>query len=75
MKDYVVNSKLIDEWNWDKNSAIGIYPDKITLGSGKKFGGLAKMGMNIKCQYIEEKKIAIIVHIVLERKFLLGLMI
>ena len=44
MKDYVVNSKLIDEWNWDKNSAIGIYPDKITLGSGKKVWWTCKNG-------------------------------
>lgn len=36
MKDYVINSPLINEWNWEKNNELGFYPDKITLGSGKK---------------------------------------
>lgn len=29
-KDFMVN------WNWEKNNNLGIYPDKITLGSDKK---------------------------------------
>ena len=36
MKDLIVNNELINEWNWEKNNELGIYPDKITLGSGKK---------------------------------------
>lgn len=36
-KKYVINNKkLISEWNWEKNNAINIYPDKITCGSGIK---------------------------------------
>ena len=36
MKDFVINSDLIDEWNWEKNNELGFYPDKLTLGSGKQ---------------------------------------
>ena len=36
MKDFVINSDLIDEWNWEKNNELGLYPDALTLGSGKK---------------------------------------
>ena len=35
MKDFVVNSNLINEWHWKKNNELKVYPDKITLGSGK----------------------------------------
>lgn len=36
-KDFVVNDlKLIQEWDFDKNNALNIFPDKITLGSDKK---------------------------------------
>jgi hypothetical protein len=35
MKDFVINSDLINEWNWGKNNELGLYPDQITLGSGK----------------------------------------
>lgn len=36
MKDFVINSVLMDEWNHEKNNELNFYPDKITLGSGKK---------------------------------------
>ena len=36
MKDYIVNHKLIDEWDWGKNSEFGLDPNKLTLGSNKK---------------------------------------
>lgn len=36
MKDFIINSKLINEWHLEKNDKLGFYPDKITLGSGKK---------------------------------------
>lgn len=36
MRDYVINSSLIDEWNWKKNNELNLKPDKITLGSRKK---------------------------------------
>lgn len=35
MKDFVINSDLIQEWNWEKNNELGFYPDQITLGSGR----------------------------------------
>ena len=36
-KDYVINSKeLMKDWNWEKNTSLGVFPDKITLGSNKK---------------------------------------
>ena len=41
MKDFVINSDLIDEWNWENNNELGLYPDALTLGSGKK--GLVDM--------------------------------
>lgn len=36
-KDYVINNILLmDEWDYEKNSAIGLFPDKLTCGSNKK---------------------------------------
>ena len=36
-KQYVSdNAQLMAEWDWDKNSELGLYPDKLTCGSGKK---------------------------------------
>lgn len=35
MRDYVIDSDLICEWNWLKNNELGVFPDQITLGSGK----------------------------------------
>ena len=32
----MINSDLIDEWDWEKNNELGFYPDQITLGSGKR---------------------------------------
>lgn len=31
MRDYVINSNLINEWDLEKNNELGLYPDKITL--------------------------------------------
>lgn len=36
MKYYIVNNKLINEWDWEKNSGLGLDPNKLTLGSNKK---------------------------------------
>ena len=30
------NPDLMKEWDWTKNDALGLYPEKITLGSNKK---------------------------------------
>ena len=30
------NPDLMKEWDWAKNDALGLYPEKITLGSNKK---------------------------------------
>ncbi len=36
-KDYVINNKdLMKEWNWEKNSSLGLFPDKLTCGSNRK---------------------------------------
>ncbi len=36
-KDYLINNEnLMKEWNWEKNNSLGLFPDKITLGSNKK---------------------------------------
>ena len=42
MRDYVINSNLINEWDWKKNNELGLYPDKITLGSSKKVWWICK---------------------------------
>lgn len=39
-KKYLIdNPTLMAEWNWDKNSELGLNPRTLTLGSGKKLGG------------------------------------
>ena len=30
------NAQLMDEWNWEKNNALGLEPSKLTCGSGMK---------------------------------------
>ena len=35
MREYVIDSPLINEWNWEKNNELGLDPKKITLGSKK----------------------------------------
>lgn len=44
MKDFVINSDLINEWNWEKNTELGFYPDKMTLGSGRNVWWLCGSG-------------------------------
>ena len=35
--DYVSNNeKLMQEWNWEKNNALNLFPDKISCGSKQK---------------------------------------
>lgn len=34
-KEYIINSNLINEWNWNKNNDLGLDPNKLTTGSGK----------------------------------------
>lgn len=46
MKDYVVNSPLIHEWNWEKNNELGLDPKKITLGSNKRAWWTCEHGHN-----------------------------
>ncbi len=37
MKPYIIeHSELMNEWDWEKNNALGFCPDKLTLGSGIK---------------------------------------
>ena len=37
MKKYIIEDEaLMKEWNWEKNNALGLYPDKLTFGSNKK---------------------------------------
>ena len=36
-KQYVSdNARLMAEWDWEKNSELGFYPQNLTCGSGKK---------------------------------------
>lgn len=36
MKEFVINNeKLMQEWNWEKNNALGLFPDKLTCGTHK----------------------------------------
>ena len=30
------NAQLMAEWNWEKNNALGLEPNKLTCGSGMK---------------------------------------
>lgn len=71
MKDYVINNPLINEWNWEKNNELGFYPDKITLGSGKKVWWICdsrheylmsvcnKSSKNYRCPYCVGKKVIV----------------
>ena len=43
MKDFISNSNLIDEWDWEENNGLGFNPSKITLGSGKKTWWICKL--------------------------------
>ena len=44
-KKYVAdNSDLLEEWNWEKNNAIGLYPNEISYGSGIKVWWICKEG-------------------------------
>lgn len=55
MRDYVINSNLISEWDWEKNNESGLYPDKITLGSAKRYGGFVNIvSMNGLLLYVIE---------------------
>lgn len=50
-KRYVSDSaQLLAEWNWEKNLELKFDPSLLTVGSEKKFGGSAAMGMNGKPQ-------------------------
>lgn len=44
MKDFVINSELINDWNWKKNNELELYPDKLTLGSNKKVWWICNFG-------------------------------
>ena len=36
-KKYLIdNPTLMAEWNWEKNNELGLDPNMLTLGSGKK---------------------------------------
>lgn len=49
-KIYITQSpKLLDEWNWDKNNEIGLYPNNLLIGSNKKAWWKCKYGH----EYIE----------------------
>lgn len=42
------NAQLMAEWDWEKNDELKLYPQTLTLGSGKKHGGNAQKDTNIK---------------------------
>lgn len=42
-RDYVINNtKLMEEWDWEKNNELGFFPNKLTLGSGKSVYWMCK---------------------------------
>ena len=44
MKNFIINDKLISEWHYEKNNALGFFPDKLTLGSSKKVWWIDQYG-------------------------------
>ena len=38
------NSLLMEEWDWEKNGELGLNPEEITVGSGKKAWWICKEG-------------------------------
>jgi len=63
------NSKLMKEWDWEKNNALNIFPDRLTCGSHKKVWWICKnnhsylMTISDKrvqgCPYCSNKKILV----------------
>ena len=65
------NARLMEEWDWEKNSNIGIYPNAITLGSDKKAWWLChekhsysssianRANLNRGCPYCSNKKVLV----------------
>ena len=65
------NAQLMAEWDWEKNSNIGIYPNAITFGSDKKAWWLCHAGhsysasianranLNRGCPYCSNKKVLV----------------
>lgn len=63
------NAQLMDEWDWEKNNALGLDPSRLTYGSGKKAWWLCSKGhswatsvyhrssRNSGCPYCSNKKI------------------
>ena len=44
-KKYIIdNDKLMSEWHWEKNNELGLNPEKLTCGSGKKAWWICKEG-------------------------------
>lgn len=40
------NAQLMAEWDWEKNSEIGVEPQRLLQGSKKKLGGNARMDIH-----------------------------
>ena len=68
--NYVINNKqLMEEWNWDKNNALGLFPDKLTCGvsikvwwkckKGHRYEASAnnRIGRNQGCPFCANKKV------------------
>lgn len=70
MREYVVDSPLINEWDWEKNNELGLDPEKITLGSEKQAWWICQYGHNwithiknrgkgTQCPYCSNQKVLI----------------
>ena len=55
-KQYVIDNKeLISEWDWEKNNAIGLKPQKLSCGSHAKAFWICKKHNTKYCQVIRDK--------------------
>lgn len=42
MKEHIIDNEIISEWDFDRNSSIGLDPNKLTVGSNKKAWWICK---------------------------------
>lgn len=40
----IENEELMQEWDWDKNNELGLFPDKLSVGSNKKVWWKCELG-------------------------------
>ncbi len=56
-KRYIIdNPKLMAEWNWGKNDGLGLNPNQLTLGSGKKVWWQCNKGHEWQARIADKNK-------------------